>query len=95
MWIFSRCTLYPRKQTLTRPRGMSVSCHKQTHAPQQIREGWTGEISTAKSGRFSTNSLIRPSNFTVPTIPTLRPKLRKVPRKSLSMATAFDCGSLR
>ena len=34
-------------------------------------------------------------NFTVPTMPTLRPKLRKVPRKSLSMAMAFDCSSLR
>ena len=44
--------------------------------------------STAKSGRFSTSFLMRASNFTVPTIPTLRPKLR-------SMAMAFDCGSLR
>ena len=35
------------------------------------------------------------SNLTVPTIPTLRPKLRKVPRKSLSMAIAFDCSNLR
>jgi hypothetical protein len=26
------------------------------------------------------------SNFTVPTMPTLRPKLRKVPRSSFSMA---------
>src|SRR5208282_2899330 len=26
---------------------------------------------------------------------TLRPKLRKVPRRSLSMAMAFDCSSLR
>ena len=33
--------------------------------------------------------------FTVPTIPTLRPKLRKVPRRSFSMAIAFDCSSLR
>jgi integrase len=34
--------------------------------------------------------LMRASNFTVPTMPTLRPKLRKVP-KSLSMAMALDC----
>ena len=38
---------------------------------------------------------MRASNLTVPTTPTLRPKLRKVPRKSLSMAMAFDCSSLR
>ena len=46
-------------------------------------------------GKFSTSSLMRASNLTVPTIPTLRPKLRKVPRKSLSMAIAFDCSNLR
>src|SRR5712675_920596 len=28
---------------------------------------------------------------TFPTIPTLRPKLRKVPRRSFSMAIALDC----
>jgi hypothetical protein len=44
--------------------------------------------------RFSTSSLMRASNFTVPTTPTLRPKLRKVARRSLSMAMAFDCISL-
>jgi hypothetical protein len=33
--------------------------------------------------------------LTVPTIPTLRPKLRKVPRRSFSIAMAFDCSSLR
>ena len=54
-----------------------------------------GSIRTAKSGKFSTSSLMRASNFTVPTMPTLRPKLRKVPRRSLSMAIAFDCNSLR
>jgi hypothetical protein len=43
----------------------------------------------------STSSLMRDSNFTFPTIPTLRPKLRKVPRRSFSMAIAFDCSSLR
>ena len=32
------------------------------------------------SGRSSTNSLMRASNLTVPTVPTLRPKLRKVAR---------------
>src|SRR5262249_40178252 len=30
-----------------------------------------------------------------PTMPTLRPKLRRVPRRSLSTAMAFDCKSLR
>src|SRR5215204_2852167 len=50
---------------------------------------------TAKSGRFSTSSLMRASNFTFPATPTLRPKLRKVARRSFSMATAFDCSSLR
>src|ERR1700722_11799506 len=34
-------------------------------------------------------------NLTLPTIPTLRPKLRKVPRRSFSMAMALDCNSLR
>ena len=38
---------------------------------------------------------MRTSNFAVPTMPTLRPKLRKVPRRSFSMAIAFDCNSLR
>jgi hypothetical protein len=33
---------------------------------------------------------LRASNFTVPTTPTLRPKLRKLPRRSFSMAIAFD-----
>ena len=37
----------------------------------------------------------RASNFTFPTMPTLRPKLRKVPRRSFSIAMAFDCSSLR
>ena len=54
-----------------------------------------GSTRTAKSGKFSINSLIRASNFTFPTIPTLRPKLRKVPRRSFSTAMAFDCSSLR
>src|SRR5262245_51113787 len=50
----------------------------------------SGSTSTAKSRRFSTSSLIRASNFTVPTMPTLRPKLRKLARRSFSMAMAFD-----
>src|SRR4051794_8896636 len=54
-----------------------------------------GSTSAARSGRFSTSSLIRASNFTFPTMPTLRPKLRKVPRRSFSIAIAFDCSSLR
>ena len=48
----------------------------------------SGSTSTAKSGRSTTSSLMRASNLTVPTTPTLRPKLRKVPRKSFSMAMA-------
>jgi hypothetical protein len=40
----------------------------------------SGSTRTAKSGWFSTSSLIRASNFTFPAIPTLRPKLRKVAR---------------
>ena len=48
-----------------------------------------GSTSAARSGRFSTSSLMRASNITFPpTIPTLRPKLRKVPRRSDSMAMA-------
>ena len=35
-------------------------------------------------------SLMRASNFVFPAMPTLRPKLRKVPRRSFSMAMAFD-----
>jgi 6-phosphogluconate dehydrogenase len=38
---------------------------------------------------------LRASNFTVPTMPTLRPKLRNVARRSFSMAMAFDSSSLR
>jgi hypothetical protein len=34
--------------------------------------------------------LMRASNLTAPTVPTLSPKLRKVPRRSFSMAMAFD-----
>ncbi len=55
----------------------------------------SGSINSAKSGKFSTSSLIRASNFIAPTMPTLTPKLRKVPRKLLSMAIPFDCKSLR
>jgi len=43
----------------------------------------SGSTNSAKSGRFSTSSLIRASNFTLPTIPTLRPKLRKVLREQI------------
>src|SRR5262245_55275854 len=39
-----------------------------------------GSTSAATSGRFSTSSLMRASNLTVPTMPTLRPKLRKLAR---------------
>lgn len=39
----------------------------------------------------ATRSRIRFSNFTVPTTPTLRPKLRRKPRISFSMAIAFPC----
>jgi hypothetical protein len=49
----------------------------------------SGSTSTVKSGTVVTSSLIRASNFSVPTTPTLRPKLRNVPRKSFSMAMAF------
>ena len=59
-----------------------------------------GEV--AKSADGAINKLLddycgntRASNFTVPTTPTLRPKLRKVARRSFSMAMAFDCSSLR
>ena len=50
------------------------------------------------SGEFSTSSLMRALNLTLPTTPTLKPKLRRVPRRSLYgvlMAIAFDCSSLR
>src|ERR1700730_2300041 len=43
----------------------------------------------AKSGWSATSSRIRASNLTVPTMPTLRPKLRSVPRRSFSMSSAF------
>ena len=49
----------------------------------------SGSTRMARSGRFSTSSLMRASNFALPTIPTLRPKLRKVPRRSFSMAMAL------
>src|SRR5262249_40249036 len=48
-----------------------------------------------KMGSLSTSSLIRASNFIVPIMPTLRPKLRRLARSSFSMAMAFDCSSLR
>ena len=41
-------------------------------------------------GKVPTSSLMRASNLTVPIMPTLRPKLRKVARRSFSMAMAFD-----
>src|SRR5438445_497900 len=66
------------------------SCSRTTRRTMSI-----GSTSTARSGRFSTSSLMRASNFTFPTMPTLRPKLRKVPRRSFSIAIAFDCSSLR
>ena len=46
----------------------------------------SGSTRTARSGWFTTSSWMRASNLTLPTIPTLRPKLRKVPRRSFSMA---------
>jgi len=55
----------------------------------------SGSTSAAKSGKVSTSSWMRASNFTLPTIPTLRAKLRKVPRRSFSIAIALDCRSLR
>ena len=45
--------------------------------------------------RLAIANWMRASNLTVPTMPTLRPKLRKVPRRSFSMAMAFDSNSLR
>src|SRR5207248_11407551 len=39
---------------------------------QMMRVG----TSTARSGRFSMSSLMRPSNLVAPAMPTLRPKLR-------------------
>ena len=51
----------------------------------------SGSTNSAKSGRFSTSSLMRASNLVFPAIPTLRPKLRKVPRRSFSMKSGlFD-----
>ena len=50
----------------------------------------SGSTSSARSGRFSTSSRTRASNFDAPTTPTLRPKLRKVPRK-----VVFDGDGLR
>jgi hypothetical protein len=41
----------------------------------------------APSGR---DTLMRLSNLTVPIMPTLRPKLRKVARRSFSMVMALD-----
>jgi hypothetical protein len=38
---------------------------------------------------------MRALNLAAPTIPTLRPKLRNLPRRSFSMAMVFDCKSLR
>ena len=70
-------------------------CRMQNCSRSVRRTMSSGSINAARSGKFSTSSLMRASNLTVPTMPTLRPKLRKVPRKSLSMAIAFDCSSLR
>jgi hypothetical protein len=41
-------------------------------------------------GGFALLALASASYFTVPTMPTLRPKLRNVARRSFSMAMAFD-----
>jgi hypothetical protein len=53
------------------------------------------KIERAQRLQQSRPLLLRASNFTVPTTPTLRPKLRKVARRSFSIAMAFDCISLR
>ena len=45
-------------------------------------------------GQVLDSFLMRASNLTVPTMPTLRPKLRRVPRRSLSMAIAFTAQQL-
>src|SRR5450759_3509773 len=82
-WGYDRIVASKRRCWMT-------SCSRSTR-----RTTSSGSTSTAKSGMFSTSSLMRASNFTVPTTPTLRPKLRKVPRRSLSIAMAFDCSSLR
>ena len=49
-----------------------------------------GRAALKANATFSTSSLMRASNLTVPIMPTLRPKLRKVARRSFSMAMAFD-----
>ena len=64
-----------------------------THEFHRIRH-YALLASGNRAANIARGSLIRPSNFTVPAIPTLRPKLRKVPRGSLSMAMSFD-SSLR
>src|SRR3954467_6597931 len=59
---------------------------------EHIRAGRIRAVAVTPAAR---RSLMRASNFTFPTMPTLRPKLRKVPRRSFSIAIAFDCSSLR
>ena len=65
-------------------------CRMPTCSRSTRRTISSGSTSTAKSGRFSTSSLMSHFNSTVPTMPTLRPKLRKVARRSFSTAMAFD-----
>src|SRR5580700_9999847 len=73
-----------------RPRCRMTICSRNTRRTMSI-----GSTRTAKSGRLSTSSLIRASNFTFPTMPTLRPKLRNVPRRSFSRAMALDSSNWR
>ena len=74
---------------------LRLAANRVASRPATPRSRRSGSTVATKSGRFSTSSLMRASNFTVPTMPTLRPKLRKVPRRSFSMAIAFDCNCLR
>jgi hypothetical protein len=59
-------------------------------ADNKQRLDQSGQVGEALDELFNTAS-----NFAVPPTPTLRPKLRKVARRSFSTAMAFDCKSLR
>ena len=80
-----------------RPQTQPARPSRRDHDPDRLssRSAGLGGVRPAMAAdravpRAETISLMRVSNLTVPIMPTLRPKLRKVARRSFSMAMAFD-----
>jgi hypothetical protein len=63
------------------------SCPESRQFPHHVGE--------RRQRHATTSSRIRASNLAMPTIPTFRPKLRSVPRRSFSMSVAFASNNCR